>query len=145
MFVLVAVLTEGLSLVIVIVVDVPEVRSAGQGAISMLSELRSNVQEAKKFQCGLVNSTSQKSRVYGDLRTHCFFFNSFSDALNDILDDGDMVAIRFIITKPHHSPSRQDGIPMDFDNAVINLFARFFEPIQKHRKEKKLRKSVFVS
>lgn len=47
--VLVAVLVEGLSLVIVIVVDVPEVRSAGQGAISMLLELRLNVQEAKKI------------------------------------------------------------------------------------------------
>ena len=73
-------------------------------------------------------------------KTHRFFFYSFSDALNDVLDNGDMITVGFIASKPHHPPSRQRRIPMDFNDAIINLFSRSLEPIPKESTPKKVGK-----
>ena len=70
-------------------------------------------------------------------KAHCFFFYSVSNALNDILNNGDVVTVGFVTAKPHHSPSQQHRIPMDFDNAIINLFSGSLEPIQKARQRRR--------
>lgn len=58
--------------------------------------------------------------------------------MNDIFDDGDMVTVGFIISKPHHSPSRQHRVPVNFNDAIINLFSRSFEPNNPKRQEEEL-------
>lgn len=132
--VLVMMSEEGLPLSIE-VVFVPEDLAVeiDRDVISTLFELRLNVQESfffffkeKKFELK-INSRFQK-KISRKKKPHRFFFYSLSDALNDIFDDGDMVTVGFIISKPHHSPSRQHRVPVNFNDAIINLFSRSLEP-----------------
>lgn len=121
-----------------VVVSVPEdlTAEAGRDVISMSFELRLNVQESKLKKLNINSNQFKISKRKSEKKTHRFFFYAVSDSLNDILDNGDMVTVGFIASKPHHSPSRQHRIPMDFDDAVINLFSRSLEPIQKKRIQK---------
>ena len=124
LIVLVVVLPEDpLSLVVEVAASGDFAVETGRDVISMLFELRLNVQEAKILY-ELVNWRF----FFLKKKAHRLFFYSLSDALNYILDNGDVVTVRFIISKPHHSPSRQHRIPMNLDDAVINLFSRFLEP-----------------
>ena len=127
-------MSEGLPLSIEVVL-VPEDLAVeiDRDVISTLFELRLNVQESfffffkeKKIELK-INSRFQK-KISREKKPHRFFFYSLSDALNDIFDDGDMVTVGFIISKPHHSPSRQHRVPVNFNDAIINLFSRSLEP-----------------
>ena len=54
---------------------------------------------------------------------HRIFLDTIGNALNDVLYHGPMVALRFVVTKAHHSPVFVDGVPAHLDDAVIDLFA----------------------
>ena len=62
--------------------------------------------------------------------TYCLFFNTLRNALDDILHDAPMVSVRFIITKPHHSPMRIYSVPVYLNDTIINLFAGQFHSTQ---------------
>ena len=55
--------------------------------------------------------------------THHILLDAIGNALNDVLYHGPMVAMRFVVTKAHHSPMFADGIPAHLDDAVIDLLA----------------------
>jgi hypothetical protein len=54
---------------------------------------------------------------------HHIFLDAIGNALNDVLYHGPVVALRFVVTKAHHSPIFVDGVPAHLDDAVIDLFA----------------------
>jgi len=49
--------------------------------------------------------------------------DAISNALDDILHHGTMIAMRLVVTKAHHVPIFTDSIPTYFDDAVIDLIA----------------------
>lgn len=61
-------------------------------------------------------------------RAYRIFFDAVGDAFDDGLDDGFVVPIRFVVAESHHAPSAELGVPVYFDDAVIELFAVCLQP-----------------
>lgn len=60
---------------------------------------------------------------------YCFFLHAVRYTLYDILDDTSMVTVWFIVPESHHSPARNCRVPVNFHDAIVDLFARGFQPI----------------
>jgi hypothetical protein len=50
------------------------------------------------------------------------FLNAIGDALDNLVHNGAVIALRFVITKAHHPPMFANSIPMYFNDAVVDLF-----------------------
>lgn len=59
---------------------------------------------------------------------YLFFFYTICDTLDDILDHADMISVGFVVPEPHHAPTRNFGVPVDFNNPIVDLFATLFQP-----------------
>jgi hypothetical protein len=53
---------------------------------------------------------------------HGIFLNAIGDALDNLVHNGAVIALRFVITKAHHPPMFANSVPMYFDDAVVDLF-----------------------
>ena len=60
--------------------------------------------------------------------TYRFLFDAIGDALNDVFYDAAMVAVGLIAAETHHPPSGVCNLPVDLDDAVVDLFACLFQP-----------------
>jgi len=66
------------------------------------------------FPCGFYRGSSSEQHI---------FLDAIRDTLDYILYHRTMVALRFVVTKTHHTPMFVNRVPTNFDNAVIDLFA----------------------
>ena len=66
-------------------------------------------------QCHYTNHAREEC-AYGIL------LNAIGDALDNIVYNGAVIALRFVITKAHHPPMFANRVPMYFNDAVVDLF-----------------------
>jgi hypothetical protein len=55
--------------------------------------------------------------------TYSILFDTICDTLDDVLDDTAMVSVWLIVSEPHHAPTRHGWIPMNLNNAIVDLFS----------------------
>ena len=58
---------------------------------------------------------------------HSILLNAIGDAFDNVLHNGAVIALWFVITKAHHPPMFANGVPMYFNDTVIDLFAAGFK------------------
>jgi hypothetical protein len=58
--------------------------------------------------------------------THSILLDAIGDSLDNVLHNGAVIAIRFVVTKAHHPPMFANRVPVYFDDAVVDLFAAGF-------------------
>jgi len=56
-------------------------------------------------------------------KTYSILFDTVCDALDDVLDNTAMVSMWLIVSEPHHAPTGHGLIPMNLNNAIVNLFS----------------------
>jgi hypothetical protein len=58
--------------------------------------------------------------------TYCILLHAIYDALDNVLNNTSMIPVWLVVAESHHPPLRNVGIPMDFDNTIVDLFPRDF-------------------
>lgn len=61
--------------------------------------------------------------------SHVVFFDTVGYALNDALNDFTMIAVQFVVSEAHETPVFIDIVPVDFNDPVVELFARRFPSV----------------
>lgn len=70
-----------------------------------------------------MNEKLIRSKVGLKLRTYDIFLDTVSNTYDNFLHNTLMVAVKLVVSKPHHSPVVVRRVPMYFDDPVIILFA----------------------
>lgn len=63
--------------------------------------------------------------------SHVVFFDTVGYALNDALNDFTMIAVQFVVSEAHETPVFLDIVPVDFNDPVVELFARRFPSVMR--------------
>jgi hypothetical protein len=59
----------------------------------------------------------------GERETDSVLFHAIGDALDDVRHDALVVPVRLVVPEAHQAPARLVWIPVDFDDAVVDLLA----------------------
>ena len=68
----------------------------------------------------------------GQRDTHRVLLDSVGDALDNVVDDGFVVPVGLVIAEAHHAPVLEVGVPMDFDDTVVELVIGRLHPKQRY-------------
>jgi hypothetical protein len=88
-----------------------------------VTDFRGTREELYKVDIVRLSSTRFQERG-----TDRFLLHAIRNALNDIVNNVFIIPVWFVVSEPHHSPARTCGVPVDLDDAVVDLLAGFFQP-----------------
>ena len=64
--------------------------------------------------------------------TYRFLLDTVRDAGENLLNHVSVVSVRLVVAEAHHAPVLEDGIPMDFDDTVVELVIGRLHPKKRY-------------